>query len=162
MDLGERYMYATQYQVHVPGTSVRYSRTQVIAATHPTTMTLGAKLAIIWMHGLGDRGSSWRGHQYDFVVPGVEIKWSFPDAPVIIQTHITVEFELWIAESAKNTQVAPVTCNGGCRMTSWFDLEVHDQPEFSLLVPCCHLTACWNARRYRSMRTRKTTPKMCR
>ena len=34
-----------------------------------------AKLAIIWMHGLGDRGSSWRSMQTDMAEVGVPIKW---------------------------------------------------------------------------------------
>lgn len=54
----------------------------------------------IFLHGLGDTGSGWHhlesaiGH----AVPNV--KWSFPDAPV--QT---------------------VTCNGGVKMRSWFDIR---------------------------------------
>ena len=50
------------------------------------------------MHGLGDKGSSWHTLQGDISNVGVPIKWQFPDAPV-----------------------APVTCNDGYKMTSWFD-----------------------------------------
>eukprot|EP00961_Rhodomonas_salina_P249924 3378136-Rhodomonas_salina.3 len=52
------------------------------------------------MHGLGDRGSSWREMQGEITLPNVPIKWQFPDAPV-----------------------AAVTCNDGYRMTSWFDIK---------------------------------------
>jgi lysophospholipase-2 len=57
------------------------------------------KLAIIWIHGLGDRGASWSdlGREIKISVP---TKWQYPDAPV-----------------------ARVTCNGGSKMTSWFDVE---------------------------------------
>ena len=56
--------------------------------------------AIIWMHGLGDQGESWRSLQADFKAIGVPVKWQFPDAPV-----------------------AAVTCNDGYKMRSWFDIE---------------------------------------
>mmetsp|Transcript_62136 Transcript_62136/g.147220 ORF Transcript_62136/g.147220 Transcript_62136/m.147220 type:complete len:213 (+) Transcript_62136:38-676(+) len=61
---------------------------------------MAVKLAVIWIHGLGDRGSSWRGLEDDAELPGVKAKWMFPDAPTV-----------------------PVTCNGGARSTSWFDIE---------------------------------------
>jgi len=51
------------------------------------------------MHGLGDRGASWRSLQSQINV-GVPVKWQFPDAPV-----------------------SAVTCNDGYEMTSWFDIE---------------------------------------
>ena len=53
------------------------------------------------MHGLGDRGASWRSAQADMGELGVPVKWQFPDAPI-----------------------AAVTCNDGYEMTSWFDIEV--------------------------------------
>jgi hypothetical protein len=54
------------------------------------------------MHGLGDRGASWRSVQADIGELGVPVKWQFPDAPI-----------------------AAVTCNDGYEMTSWFDIEVY-------------------------------------
>uniref|UniRef100_A0A7S2V262 Phospholipase/carboxylesterase/thioesterase domain-containing protein n=1 Tax=Fibrocapsa japonica TaxID=94617 RepID=A0A7S2V262_9STRA len=55
--------------------------------------------AVIWFHGLGDtyRGWSFLKRQFSQKMPWV--RWVFPNAP---------------------TQ--PVTCNGGARMTSWFDI----------------------------------------
>jgi lysophospholipase-2 len=53
--------------------------------------------AFLFMHGLGDQGSSWRSLASD--VKGVT-KWSFPNAPN-----------------------APVSVNGGARMPSWFDMD---------------------------------------
>ena len=40
----------------------------------PTNDKMAAKLAIIWIHGLGDRGSSWRGLEDDAQLPGVKAK----------------------------------------------------------------------------------------
>ncbi|GAQ80599.1 Lysophospholipase [Klebsormidium nitens] len=54
----------------------------------------------IFMHGLGDSGDSWEGITWDFKDPEFRnLKWEFPNAPI-----------------------APVSCNGGYRMPSWFDL----------------------------------------
>ncbi|EKX41311.1 hypothetical protein GUITHDRAFT_164389 [Guillardia theta CCMP2712] len=60
---------------------------------------MAARIAVIWLHGLGDRGSSWSNLRGEVNI-GAPIEWRFPDAPI-----------------------APVTCNGGYRMTSWFDIE---------------------------------------
>lgn len=70
--------------------------------TSPRAVADAAALcqAIIWMHGLGDQGESWRSLQADFKAIGVPVKWQFPDAPV-----------------------AAVTCNDGYKMRSWFDIE---------------------------------------
>ena len=58
--------------------------------------------AIIFLHGLGDQGSSWRHltrfYNTDFF-SGRSVAWEFPTAPII-----------------------PVSCNGGYEMTAWFDL----------------------------------------
>ena len=61
-----------------------------------------SKMCIIWIHGLGDEGNSWRSLSDDIQVPSLSqpIVWKFPNAPT-----------------------APVTCNGGFRMRSWFDIE---------------------------------------
>ena len=54
--------------------------------------------AVIWLHGLGDRGASWT--TLERAVNAKHIKWVFPDAPK-----------------------QPVSCNGGVEMPSWFDLK---------------------------------------
>jgi lysophospholipase-2 len=54
--------------------------------------------AIVWLHGLGDCGASWTNLRAAAQAP--HIKWVFPDAPN-----------------------QPVSCNGGMKMPSWFDLE---------------------------------------
>eukprot|EP00055_Hartaetosiga_balthica_P003213 m.6948 g.6948 ORF g.6948 m.6948 type:complete len:218 (-) comp2677_c0_seq1:102-755(-) len=57
--------------------------------------------AVIWLHGLGDRGKSFTffpeklNRKYDG-----DVRWELPDAPY-----------------------ASVTCNDGAKMTSWFDVE---------------------------------------
>lgn len=51
---------------------------------------------VIFLHGLGDSGRGWAGVERQM---GLELGWTFPTAPT-----------------------APVTCNGGMRMTSWMDL----------------------------------------
>lgn len=38
------------------------------------TKEMAVKLAVIWIHGLGDRGSSWRGLEDDAELPGVKAK----------------------------------------------------------------------------------------
>ena len=53
---------------------------------------------IIWLHGLGDSGAGWSHLKSELGLNGV--RYIFPDAPV-----------------------APVSCNGGMRMTSWMDLQ---------------------------------------
>jgi predicted esterase len=53
-----------------------------------------ANAAIIWLHGLGDCGDSWK--YLDSVMRTPHIKWVFPDA----------------SEQA-------VSCNGGSEMPSW-------------------------------------------
>jgi hypothetical protein len=35
---------------------------------------MAAQLAIIWIHGLGDRGASWRSLEDDAEIPGVKTK----------------------------------------------------------------------------------------
>lgn len=58
--------------------------------------------AVIFLHGLGDRGESWAPISRQFNAAffgGKRIVWVFPTAPVV-----------------------PVSCNGGARGTSWFDL----------------------------------------
>ena len=58
--------------------------------------------AVIFLHGLGDQGSSWRQLQQLFPTSffdGKNVAWEFPTAPIV-----------------------PVSCNGGYRMTAWFDL----------------------------------------
>jgi predicted esterase len=54
--------------------------------------------AIVWLHGLGDCGASWKSLATAIGLP--HIKWVLPDAP-----H------------------QPVSCNGGSYMPSWFDLK---------------------------------------
>eukprot|EP00658_Telonema_sp_P-2_P020231 TRINITY_DN1799_c0_g1_i1.p1 TRINITY_DN1799_c0_g1~~TRINITY_DN1799_c0_g1_i1.p1 ORF type:complete len:235 (-),score=54.26 TRINITY_DN1799_c0_g1_i1:128-832(-) len=54
--------------------------------------------AIVWIHGLGDTGAGWRGAFSS--LPLSNVSFIHPDAPV-----------------------APVSVNGGARMTSWFDLK---------------------------------------
>ena len=53
--------------------------------------------AFVFLHGLGDQGSSWR--HLEGKVTGVS-KWLFPNAPNV-----------------------PVTVNGGARCPSWFDMD---------------------------------------
>jgi len=53
------------------------------------------KKAVLWIHGLGDTGESWKGA---FNVKGVE--WHHPTAPT-----------------------RPVSCNGMSQTTSWFDIK---------------------------------------
>ena len=53
--------------------------------------------AFVFLHGLGDQGSSWR--HLEGKVAGVS-KWLFPNAPNV-----------------------PVTVNGGARCPSWFDMD---------------------------------------
>mmetsp|Transcript_73358 Transcript_73358/g.130132 ORF Transcript_73358/g.130132 Transcript_73358/m.130132 type:complete len:205 (-) Transcript_73358:29-643(-) len=53
--------------------------------------------AVLWLHGLGDTGAGWMG-AFDEEVPDCE--FMHPTAPR-----------------------QPVTCNGGARQTSWFDIE---------------------------------------
>ena len=60
---------------------------------------------LLWLHGLGDTGAGWSSLQYDLSDvkvpdPAAPLRFQFPTAP-------------------QNT----VTCNGGAKMTSWFDLE---------------------------------------
>jgi len=55
---------------------------------------------ILWLHGLGDTGSGWHSLQYDLKADFPKTKFQFPTAPN-----------------------SPVTCNGGMKMTSWFDLQ---------------------------------------
>ncbi len=64
-------------------------------------MAIG-KMCIIWMHGLGDEGRSWRSLMDEITIPTLTqpITWKFPDAPM-----------------------ASVTCNDGYVMRSWFDIE---------------------------------------
>ncbi|CAE8654454.1 unnamed protein product, partial [Polarella glacialis] len=54
--------------------------------------------SVIFLHGLGDSGGGWTSLRRD--APLEWARWSFPDAP----------------EQA-------VSCNGGHRMPSWFDIE---------------------------------------
>eukprot|EP00899_Mesostigma_viride_P001624 jgi/Mesvir1/11462/Mv04608-RA.1 len=55
---------------------------------------------VLWMHGLGDTGDGWSHLQQEFSQPRYShVKWEFPNAPI-----------------------SPVTCNGGFRMNSWFDI----------------------------------------
>lgn len=56
--------------------------------------------AVIWMHGLGDRGASWSGLPRELEGDFKGVNWQFPDAPIL-----------------------PVTCNGGAPCPSWFDLQ---------------------------------------
>jgi len=58
-----------------------------------------ATAAVVWLHGLGDTSAGWSSltGQYRSALP--HVKWVLPDAPK-----------------------QPVTCNGGMRMTSWFDI----------------------------------------
>eukprot|EP00927_Polykrikos_kofoidii_P007820 TRINITY_DN1320_c0_g1_i2.p1 TRINITY_DN1320_c0_g1~~TRINITY_DN1320_c0_g1_i2.p1 ORF type:complete len:234 (+),score=29.26 TRINITY_DN1320_c0_g1_i2:75-704(+) len=56
--------------------------------------------AILWLHGLGDTGNGWMGafRQVEQMKPGVRLV--HPTSPV-----------------------RAVTCNGGSKCTSWFDIE---------------------------------------
>eukprot|EP00927_Polykrikos_kofoidii_P048237 TRINITY_DN42454_c0_g1_i1.p1 TRINITY_DN42454_c0_g1~~TRINITY_DN42454_c0_g1_i1.p1 ORF type:complete len:307 (+),score=36.47 TRINITY_DN42454_c0_g1_i1:73-993(+) len=56
---------------------------------------------VLWFHGLGDSGNGWRHLARDLEPRLPWLRWSFPDAPE-----------------------QRVTCNGGARMPSWFDLRV--------------------------------------
>eukprot|EP00056_Hartaetosiga_gracilis_P020996 m.22259 g.22259 ORF g.22259 m.22259 type:complete len:215 (+) comp8820_c0_seq1:96-740(+) len=57
--------------------------------------------AVVWLHGLGDRGRSFTFFPQKMKRKFEEdVRWELPDAP----------------NSA-------VTCNGGAHMTSWFDVE---------------------------------------
>mmetsp|Transcript_12454 Transcript_12454/g.22046 ORF Transcript_12454/g.22046 Transcript_12454/m.22046 type:complete len:214 (+) Transcript_12454:123-764(+) len=55
--------------------------------------------AVIWIHGLGDSGDGWRGAFGPVERKLPNVKFHHPDAPV-----------------------RPVTCNGGGRCPSWFDI----------------------------------------
>ena len=83
----------------------------------------GGKAAVIFLHGLGDAGSSWSwmAPQYSkalelFMGAGSSVEFSFPDAPV-----------------------QPVSLNEGEPMPSWFDLDAlpvtaatpHDEDGFN-------------------------------
>jgi predicted esterase len=61
-----------------------------------------SKMCVIWIHGLGDEGRSWTTMKEEIKIPSLSkpILWKFPDAPK-----------------------APVTCNQGYQMRSWFDIE---------------------------------------
>ena len=55
----------------------------------------------IWLHGLGDKGSSWYdAFRYYSVKTPNNCSLFFPNAPII-----------------------PVTCNGGAKTTAWFDIK---------------------------------------
>ena len=54
---------------------------------------------VIWLHGLGDSGTGWTHLMHAVGAQLPHVKWSFPDA----------------AEQS-------VTCKGGARMRSWFDI----------------------------------------
>lgn len=60
-----------------------------------------AKKAVLWMHGLGDTGRGWQHLPNEIEMADQGINWQFPTAPQ-----------------------QPVACNGGMRMTSWFDLDI--------------------------------------
>ena len=55
--------------------------------------------AVLWLHGLGDTSDGWSFLQQE-VKPSAKVEWVFPTAPT-----------------------APVSCNGGMSMTSWFDMD---------------------------------------
>mmetsp|Transcript_6969 Transcript_6969/g.9767 ORF Transcript_6969/g.9767 Transcript_6969/m.9767 type:complete len:219 (-) Transcript_6969:820-1476(-) len=61
------------------------------------------RAALIFLHGLGDTSAGWSSLQFSLAPAlqklGLDIEWIFPDAPI-----------------------APVSINGGARMTSWFDI----------------------------------------
>merc|ERR1712010_123973 len=56
--------------------------------------------AVIFLHGLGDTCAGWSSIARQYAAELPHVHWEFPNAP---------------------TQ--PVTCNGGMRMTSWFDID---------------------------------------
>jgi predicted esterase len=56
--------------------------------------------AVIWLHGLGDRGASWDFLRSAMKDSATHVKWVFPDAPK-----------------------QPVSANGGFKMSSWFDMK---------------------------------------
>ena len=61
-----------------------------------------APALVIFLHGLGDCGASWSSLAQQLGLTGpkyANVQWAFPDAPN-----------------------APVSCNGGFVMPSWFDL----------------------------------------
>jgi predicted esterase len=68
------------------------------AAAATSAAGKGGASALIFLHGLGDAGSSWRWMARAFAAPGR--RFAFPDAPE-----------------------QPVTVNGGYVMPSWFDLD---------------------------------------
>eukprot|EP00929_Paragymnodinium_shiwhaense_P002954 TRINITY_DN103300_c0_g1_i1.p1 TRINITY_DN103300_c0_g1~~TRINITY_DN103300_c0_g1_i1.p1 ORF type:complete len:211 (+),score=40.21 TRINITY_DN103300_c0_g1_i1:111-743(+) len=57
------------------------------------------KSAVIWVHGLGDTGAGWHGAFNQVESQRKTTKFYHPDAPR-----------------------QPVSCNGGCASTSWFDI----------------------------------------
>jgi len=64
--------------------------------------SMPAKSAVVvWLHGLGDSGAGWSDIEYLLGPKMPHVKWVFPNAPN-----------------------QPVSCNGGMRMPSWFDIPV--------------------------------------
>lgn len=68
-------------------------------ATYAAAAMPSKSALVVWLHGLGDSGDGWSDIENQLGPKVPHVKWVFPDAPI-----------------------QPVSCNGGARMPSWFDL----------------------------------------
>ncbi|BAS91546.1 Os04g0669700 [Oryza sativa Japonica Group] len=79
----------------------------------PATSRAPRSRFVVWLHGLGDTGraNEFLADSFPTTAAFADARWAFPTAPT-----------------------APVTCNRGMLMPSWFD--IHDAPITSVRYLC--------------------------